>query len=91
LTGIVQSLHPRGHGIIQADDGSKLPFIPIDVLGRHRVLAEGQRVTFSIRMVRDRVFAQNIAFLAERMSKRVTVARLTLSVAAVFTLVRVLL
>jgi hypothetical protein len=53
LTGIVQSVHPLGHGIIQADDGSKLPFIPIDVLARRCVLAVGQRVVFSIRVVQD--------------------------------------
>ena len=69
LTGTVQRLHPRGHGIIRADDGSKFAFIPFDVLGHRRVLTAGQRVTFSIRTVQDRVFAQNIASLVERMSK----------------------
>ena len=70
MTGTVESLHPRGHGIIRADDGSRFPFIPFDVLGHRRVLTAGQRVTFSIRTVQDRVFAQNIASLVERMSKR---------------------
>ncbi len=65
MTGTIKSLDPTGHGIIQGDDGSKVPFLFIDILSR-KVLALGQRVTFSVRRVQDNAFAENIAHEIER-------------------------
>jgi cold shock CspA family protein len=65
LKGTIKSLDPTGHGIIQTEDGSKVPFLFIDVLSR-KVLTLGQRVTFSVRRVRDNAFAENIAHEIER-------------------------
>lgn len=59
MKGVIRSLDPCGHGIIQADDGSRLPFLFIDVLNRH-ILAVGHRVIFAIRKVKDKPFAENI-------------------------------
>jgi cold shock CspA family protein len=65
MKGTIKRLDPIGHGIIQTEDGSKVPFLFIDVLSR-RVLVVGERVIFSIRTVQNRVFAQNISCEAER-------------------------
>lgn len=64
LKGTIKRLDQRGHGIIQAADGSKVPFLFIDVLSR-RELVLGQRVIFSVRRVQDRVFAENISYGAD--------------------------
>jgi hypothetical protein len=61
LKGTISSLDPIGHGIIQATDGTKVPFLFIDVLSR-KVLVLGQRVIFSIRRVQGKVFAENISY-----------------------------
>jgi hypothetical protein len=68
LRGIINKLNPADHGIIEGEGRSKLPFLYIDVLTR-RALAVGQKVTFSIRNVGDRVFAQNISFESERVGR----------------------
>jgi cold shock CspA family protein len=65
LRGTIKSLNPTGHGIIQAEDGSKVPFLFTDVLSR-KVLVIGQRVIFSVRRVQDRIFAENISYEADR-------------------------
>jgi hypothetical protein len=65
MKGTIKRLDPIGHGIIQTEDGSKVPFLFIDVLSR-RVLVVGEGVIFSIRTVQNRVFAQNISYEAER-------------------------
>jgi cold shock CspA family protein len=64
LKGTIRSLDPIGHGIIQATDGSKVPFLFIDVLSR-KVLVLGQRVVFSVRRVQGKVFAENISYEAD--------------------------
>jgi len=61
MKGRIKNLDRTGHGIIQADDGSKLPFLFIDVLSR-KALVLGQRVTFSVRRVQDKAFAENISY-----------------------------
>ena len=66
MKGAIRSLDPCGHGIIQADDGSKLPFLFIDVLSRH-ALVVWQRVVFAIRRVKDKPFAENISPQADRL------------------------
>lgn len=60
MRGTIKVLDPRGHGIIQADDGKRVPFLFIDVLTR-RALEVGLRVVFAIRKVQDKVFAENIS------------------------------
>ena len=65
LRGTIKSLNRTGHGIIQADDGSKVPFLFTDVLS-HKVFALGQRVIFSVRRVQGNVFAENISYEANR-------------------------
>jgi cold shock CspA family protein len=65
VTGTIKNLDPTGHGIIQGDDGSKVPFLFIDILSR-KVLVLGQRVTFSVRRVQDNAFAENISYEAAR-------------------------
>jgi cold shock CspA family protein len=65
VKGTIKRVDPTGHGIIQREDGSKFPFLFVDVLSR-RALAAGERVIFSIRIVQDKVFAQNISYEAER-------------------------
>lgn len=69
LKGTIRSLDPIGHGIIQAEDGSKVPFLFVDVLSR-KVLVLGRRVTFSVRRVQDNAFAENISYEAERLADR---------------------
>jgi cold shock CspA family protein len=59
VKGTIKGLAPTGHGIIHADDGSKVPFLFVDVLSR-RALAVGQRVTFSVRRIQKNIFAENI-------------------------------
>jgi hypothetical protein len=60
MKGTIRSLDPQGHGIIHADDGAKLPFLFIDVLGR-KALVVGRRVVFGVRTVSDKRFAENIS------------------------------
>jgi cold shock CspA family protein len=52
VKGTIKNLDPVGHGIIQADDGSKFPFLFIDALSL-KILVLGQRVIFSIRLGLD--------------------------------------
>jgi hypothetical protein len=60
MKGTIRSLDQHGHGIIYADDGAKLPFLFIDVLGR-KALVVGRRVVFAVRTVNDKRFAENIS------------------------------
>jgi FkbM family methyltransferase len=64
LRGTIRSLDPLGHGIVQAEDGSKFPFLFIEVLVR-RSLVVGQPVIFSVRRVQERAF-QDISIDTER-------------------------
>jgi cold shock CspA family protein len=61
VKGTIKRLDPIGHGIIQTEDGSKVPFLFIDALSR-KALVLGQRVIFSVRRVQDKPFAENISF-----------------------------
>jgi hypothetical protein len=65
VKGTIRSLDRRGHGIIQAADGSKVPFLFVDVLSR-KVLVLGQLVIFSVRRVQEKVFVENIYYEADR-------------------------
>ncbi len=62
MTGIVKKMDAQGFGIIDGADGSKIPFILSDVMSHH-VLKPGQKVAFSVRRVKDKAFAQNVAVL----------------------------
>jgi cold shock CspA family protein len=57
----IKRLDPIGHGIIQTEDGSKVPFLFVDVLSQ-KALVLGQRVIFSVRRVQDKAFAENIPY-----------------------------
>ena len=61
VNGTIKRVDPTGHGIIQTEDGSKFPFLFVDVLS-HRALIAGELVTFSIRTVQGKAFAQNISY-----------------------------
>jgi cold shock CspA family protein len=61
VKGTIKSLDPAGHGVIKAADGSKVPFLFIDVLSSEIILEPGQHVNFSLRWVQGQVFAENIA------------------------------
>ncbi len=65
MTGIVKKIDAHGFGIIDGADGSKVPFIPSDVMNRHG-LEPGQKVIFSVRRVKDQAFAENVMVMAER-------------------------
>jgi len=64
MTGIVKKIDAQGFGIIDGADGSKVPFIPSDVMNRH-VLEPGQKVIFSVRRVKDQAFAENVMVMGE--------------------------
>jgi len=59
MVGIVKKFDPQGFGIIEASDGSKLAFILSDFT-RNQFPREGQKVIFSIRRVKGRIFASNV-------------------------------
>ena len=59
MKGIVKKIAPQGFGIIEARDGSKLPFIAAD-FPRHQLARKGLKVIFSTRKVKDKVFANHI-------------------------------
>jgi len=64
MVGIVKKIDGQGFGIIDGADSSKLPFILSDVMNRHG-LEPGQKVVFSLRMVKDTAFAQNITAVSD--------------------------
>jgi cold shock CspA family protein len=59
MIGIIKKFDPHGFGIIEASDGSKLAFILSD-FARDQFPREGQKVIFSIRSVKRRIFASNV-------------------------------
>jgi cold shock CspA family protein len=65
VKGTIKNLDPIGHGIIQGDDGSKVPFLFIDAISR-KILMLGQRVIFSVRRVQNNTFAENISCQSDR-------------------------
>jgi cold shock CspA family protein len=64
MVGIVKKIDGDGFGIIACADGSKIPFIRADIKNRNR-LEPGERVVFSLRMVKDTAFAQNITAVSD--------------------------
>jgi hypothetical protein len=69
VKGTIKSLDPIGHGIIRTEDGTKFPFLFIDVLSR-KALVLDQHVIFSVRRVQEKVFAENVSYEAERVADR---------------------
>ena len=59
MRGIIKKFDPQGFGIILGTDGSKLPFILSD-FARNQLPQVGQRVVFSIRWVKGKMFASNV-------------------------------
>ena len=59
MRGIVKKFDTRGFGIINCADGLKVPFILSDFVN-HQLPRLGQKVVFSIRKVKDKVFASNV-------------------------------
>ena len=49
----------EGSGIIAIANGEKVPFVRSDVLNQ-QTLKPGERVVFSLRIVKGKMFAQNI-------------------------------
>ncbi len=70
MVGIVKKINNQGVGIIACADGSKIPFIPSDIENRSR-LEQGERVVFSVRMVKDTAFAQHIMAAPDWRCRRV--------------------
>ncbi len=62
MIGTIKKIDGRGVGIIASADGSKVPFI-LSQAGNHNGLKTGQKVVFSIRIVNDKVFAQNVVLM----------------------------
>jgi cold shock CspA family protein len=59
MRGIIKKFDPQGFGIIEGTDGSKVPFIRSD-FARHQFPRAGLKVFFSIRRVKDKVFASHV-------------------------------
>lgn len=59
MTGTIKRVDPKGFGVIDGSNGSKLPFIRSDFAHDQNPRA-GQRVIFTIRIVEGRVFASNV-------------------------------
>jgi cold shock CspA family protein len=66
LIGIVKKIDAQGFGIIDGADGSKVPFIPSDVMNHHHLLEPGQKVRFSVRRVKDQPFAEHVIVMGAR-------------------------
>jgi len=64
MTGTIKKIDAQGFGIIDGADGSKIPFIPSDV--QSHVLEPEQKVTFSVRRVKDQPFAEHVIVMGER-------------------------
>ena len=69
MTGVVKKIDAHGFGIIDGTDGSKIAFIPSDLMKNH-VLTAGQKVTFSVRKVKDQAFAENVMAMGTRSNCR---------------------
>ena len=61
MTGTIRSVDARGFGVIQAKDGSKVPFVLADVFSHRNPLIVGQRIRFSLRRVQGKMFAEYIS------------------------------
>ena len=59
MVGIIKKINQQGSGIIAvATSGEKVPFVRSDVLNP---IKPGERVVFSLRVAKGKMFARNIA------------------------------
>jgi len=70
MVGIVKKVDGQGVGIIACADGSKIPFVQSDLANRN-ALEPGERVVFSLRVVKGKTFAQNIEAMPDRRYRRI--------------------
>jgi hypothetical protein len=58
MVGIIKKVNRQGSGIIAVANGEKVPFVLSDVLNQRP--KPGERVVFSLRIAKGRMFARNI-------------------------------
>jgi len=66
MVGTIKKVNRQGAGIIAVTDGSLVPYVFSDVLN-NRGLQPGERVFFSLRIVKGNTFAQNIMAMREQL------------------------
>ena len=59
MLGIIKKVNREGFGIIATAKGEKVPFVRSDVLNQ-QTLKPGERVVFSLRIAKGKMFAWNI-------------------------------
>jgi cold shock CspA family protein len=59
MLGIIKKVNREGSGIIATAKGEKVPFVRSDVLNQ-QTLKPGERVVFSLRIAKGKMFAWNI-------------------------------
>ena len=59
MVGFIKKVSPQGFGVIESTDGSKLPFVLSDFV-RYQVPRKGQKVIFSTRTAKGKIFASNV-------------------------------
>jgi hypothetical protein len=57
MVGIIKKVNQRGAGIIATAKGERVPFVRSDVLNP---VKPGERVVFSLRIAKGKMFAWNI-------------------------------
>jgi len=65
MVGTIRKVNRQGSGIIAVTDGSRVPYVSTDVLNR-RCLKPGERVIFSLRIAKGKLFAQHIMAMRDR-------------------------
>ena len=64
MVGIIKKVNREGPGIIVIANGEKVPFVRSDVLNQ-QTLKPGERVVFSLRIAKGKMFAQNIMVMPD--------------------------
>ena len=59
MVGIIKKVNGQESGIIAVANGEKVPFLRSDVLNQ-QTLKPGERVVFSLRVAKDKMFARNV-------------------------------
>jgi cold shock CspA family protein len=59
MVGVIKKVNREGSGIIAVANGEKVPFVRSDVVNQ-QTLKPGERVVFSLRIAKGKMFAQNI-------------------------------
>jgi cold shock CspA family protein len=63
MVGIIKKVNRQGAGIIATAKGEKVPFVRSDVLNQ-QTLNPGERVIFSLRIAKGKMFARNIVAMS---------------------------